>query len=137
MTFEKTVEDPWIGRCVFKAESTQDGFLVRILSPKTKIKWNAEVVARNDGFEISLKPSGVEKAMCEVGCAQIRINDFAEIAFVLTTQLDDNTMAELIKWIEDLSKKDKIKLLVVAGKISDELLEDLEYRKVGFYYVKP
>ncbi len=135
---EKRVEDPYIGECVFRAKVHGRRITIRIYTTKYKTVWDIDSSSLNDVIEIKIVPKGLKRVTCDCGFVDVRVNDFAEISIALTTKIDENTVKELLSWIEEIIRDfdvKKIKILTVT-KISEDILKELGYEREGFFFVK-
>ncbi len=133
---EKRIEDPYVGECIFKAKVFGRRIVIRIFTSKFKEVWDVDAKSSDELLEVRILPKGLKKVTCDCGLVEVSLNNIAEITIALTTKMDENTIKELLKWVEDLiGTIEKVKILPVT-RIPKEVFEELGYKRENFFFVK-
>ncbi len=120
-------EDPWVGECELKVERRGDRVFIKILSKKLREEF--DVLVRE--FTVNVIPKGFRVVDCEVGFIEV---SSSEVGIALFAKLDEESLKKILRFVESFVEKPKV--LVVGGRIPEEVFEELNYKKSGFYYVK-
>lgn len=124
-------EDPWLGELELRVEKKNKRTFIKILTKKLKEDFDVSVERHEDTFSVDVKFRGFKTVECEVGVVEISP---PEVGIVLSARLDENSLKRIVKKIEEFVEKPRI--LVINGRIPEEIFEELGYRKSGFFYVK-
>ncbi|ADC66243.1 hypothetical protein Ferp_2112 [Ferroglobus placidus DSM 10642] len=124
-------EDPWLGELELKVEKKNKKIFIKILTKKMKEDFDVSVKEYGDAFSVDVKLKGFKAVECEVGLIEISP---PEAGIVLSAKLDENSLKKILEKIEEFVEKPRI--LVISGRIPEEVFEELGYRKSGFFYVK-
>lgn len=116
--------------------------VVRVQAVGLKPMWEVGATSSSEGrFEIDIVTRGVRAVTCEVGRVEARLEGgVLDVSVLLLAELGRGALRELLRWVEELASglgpARAVRLSVVAGRVPEDLLGELGYRRAGLAYLK-